>query len=255
MRKCAIITAGLVVATLLVGSTVARADYYIKQTKHTDAFTVMGQTQPAKDETNVTWISKTMGRFDNGDETTVIVDPAKKVMYWLNHSEKTYSEMPLLMGDILDKMVETASEDADEEGKAMAEQMGKLAGSMMEMDIKVTKTQETKKIEKWNCRKYLLEIKMAMGGATAESWATTDVKIDPNLYWMTANAMMAGQPGFEEGFKEMQKIEGVIVYQETKTKAMGAEVKSVDKVVDIQEKAAPAGTYSIPSGYKKVEGM
>ena len=255
MRKGAIITTGLVVAALLVVSAVARADYYIKQSKHTDPFTVMGQTQAAKDETTETWISKTMGRFDNADGTSVIVDPAKKVMYWLNHSEKTYSEIPLEMGEIVDKMIETASEDADEEGKAMAEQMGKLAGSMMEMDIKVTKTQETKKIEKWNCRKYLMEIKMPMGGATAESWATTDVKIDPQMYWMTVNAMMAGQPGFEEGVKEMKKIEGVIVYQVTNAKAMGAEVKSIDKVVDIQEKAAPAGTYSVPAGYKKVEGM
>ncbi|MCU0638780.1 MAG: DUF4412 domain-containing protein [Candidatus Krumholzibacteria bacterium] len=254
MRKCAIIPAGLVIG-LLLGSGVARADYYIKQAKHTDPFTVMGQTQAAKDETNVTWLSKTMGRFDNSDGTSVIVDPGKKVMYWLNHSEKTYSEIPLEIGNIIDKMVETASEDADEEEKAMAEQMGKLAGSMMQMDIKVTKTQETKKIEKWNCRKYVINVKMAMGGATSESWATTDVKIDPELYWVTVNALMSQQPGFEESFEEMKKIEGVIIYQETTSKAMGAEVRMIDKVVDIQEKAAPAGTYSVPAGYKKVEGM
>jgi len=255
MRANRIILAGLVVTGLLAASTAARADFYIKQVKHTDPFTVMGQTQAAKDETNVTWLSKTMGRFDNEDGTSVIVDPGKQVMYWLNHAEKTYSEMPLAMGDIIDKMVESASEDADEEGKAMAEQMGKLAGSMMQMEIKVTKTQETKKIEKWNCRKYIITVKMAMGGATSESWATTDIKIDPELYWVTANAFLSQQPGFEESFKEMKKIEGIVVYQETTSKAMGAEVKMIDKVVDIQEKAAPAGTFSVPSGYKKVEGM
>ncbi len=255
MRANRIILAGLVVLGLLAGSTVAKADYYIKQVKHTDPFTVMGQTQEAKDETNVTWLSKTMGRFDNADGTSVIVDPGKKVMYWLNHAEKTYSEMPLAMGDILNKMVEAAGEDADEEGKAMAEQMGKLAGSMMQMEVKVTKTQETKKIEKWNCRKYIMDIKMPMGTSTSNSWATTDIKIDPELYWVTVNAMMAGQPGFEEAFKEMKKIEGVVVYQELTSKMMGADIKMIDKIVEIDEKAAPAGTFSVPSGYKKVEGM
>ena len=43
-------------AALMSVAAVARPDTRIVQTTHQDSFTVMGQTQPAKDEQQVLWI-------------------------------------------------------------------------------------------------------------------------------------------------------------------------------------------------------
>jgi hypothetical protein len=43
----------------------------------------------------------------------------------------------------------------------------------------------------------------------------------------------------------------MIVYQETKSEAMGATMRMVEEVVEMGEKAAPAGAWDIPKGYKK----
>ena len=123
---------------------------------------------------------------------------------------------------------------------------------MGSIEAKVTPTSETKKIKNWNTRKYLIEMSMGrMMKADIEAWATEDIKIDPRLYYMAANAMMAGMGGLDTIIKEMQKVKGMIVYQETKSEAMGATMRMVEEVVEVAEKAAPAGAWDIPKGYKK----
>ena len=130
-----------------------------------------------------------------------------------------------------------------------------MKGMMGNMSAKVTETGETKKIGDWNCRKYLIEMDMGMGKSQSEAWATEDLRIDYSLYFTSANAMMASQPGFDKIVKEMQKVKGVIVYQTAKVKMMGAEVTSTTEVLECSDKAAPAGNYEVPAGYKKVKGM
>jgi len=123
------------------------------------------------------------------------------------------------------------------------------------MSVTVTETGETKKIGNWNCRKYLIDMNMAMGQSKAEAWATPDLKIDYNLYFTMANAMMAQMPGFDKMAQEMKKVKGVVVQQTAVTKMMGADVTSTTEIVEYEDKSAPAGTYEIPAGYKKVKSM
>jgi hypothetical protein len=87
----------------------------------------------------------------------------------------------------------------------------------------------------------------------AEAWASEDLKIDDNVYFTMANAMMASQPGFDKLVQEMKKVKGVIVYQTSKAKVMGQDMTSTVEVLEYTEKGAPAGTYDIPAGYKKVK--
>jgi hypothetical protein len=124
------------------------------------------------------------------------------------------------------------------------------------MSAKVTETGETKKIGSWNCRKYLIEMNMGMiGKSQMEAWATEDLKIDYGLYFTSANAMLAGQAGFDKIIQEMKKVKGVIVYQTATTSVMGADVESTTEILEVKETDAPAGTYDIPVGYKKVKGI
>ena len=239
----------LAVALLLFAGAALHAEIYIKQTRKTDPFTVMGQTQPEKVETLVSWYGKDRVRVDTSEETSIIVLGDKKVMYMINHAEMTYGEIPVgadLFGAI-------AGEAGGEEAKKGMEMAKQMAQSMMgSIQVKVTPTAETKKIKNWNARKYLIEMSMgSMMKANSEAWATEDVKVDPRLYYMAANAMMAGMGGLDTMIKEMQKVKGMIVYQETKSEAMGAAMRMVEEIVEVGEKAAPAGTFDIPKGYKK----
>lgn len=233
--------------TLLLGGA-AQADLYMKQNSRTDAFTVMGQSQPEKNQVVEYWFSKNRVRMNTGEMQSTIVDLDGKVMYALNHTDKTYSEMPLAIGDMIEKAVgEEGDEEATEAYRKMAESM--MAG----IEAKVTDSGETRKIKDWNCRKYVVEMTLPMGKSRAEIWATKDIKVDPKTYWTVANAMMASQPGFEKIMEEMKKIDGVVVESVTEAEVMGIKVKSTEDLLEIEEKAAPGGVFDIPKEYKKTE--
>jgi hypothetical protein len=55
---------------------------------------MMGQTQPAKDSTEITWIGKDRMRVEEGDRVTIVRADQKK-MYVLDAKAKTYSVLDL----------------------------------------------------------------------------------------------------------------------------------------------------------------
>ena len=75
------------------------------------------------------------------------------------------------------------------------------------------------------------------------------------MAYTMANGMMASMPGFEKILAEMKKIKGVVVFQTTVAKVMGQEMKSTTELLECSEKAAPAGHYDLPAGYKKAKGF
>jgi len=238
----------------------ARADIYMKQKVHTDALKVMGQTQPAKDEIMVFWLGENKARTDQEAGTSSLFLGEKKVLYLIDHNKKTYAEMPLDLNKMFDESAGAAAGDdpemAEAKKKMPAFMKNLMKGAMGSMSAKVTETGETKKIGSWNCRKYLIEMDMGMAGKTnSEAWATEDLKIDYSLYFTSANAMLASQPGFDKIVKEMQKVKGVIVYSTAKISVMGSDVTSTTELLECSDKSAPAGNYDVPAGYKKVKGF
>jgi Domain of unknown function (DUF4412) len=247
-------------AVFVFGTVQARADVYMKQKIHTDELKVMGQTQPAKDDIMVFWLSEGKARTDDeGDNNSSIFLADKKVLYLLDNNKRQYSEMPLDFDKMFEQASAQAGEDPDkaEALKKMPAFMKKMVKGVGEsMSAKVTETGETKTIGSWTCRKYLIEMSLGMmGKSQAEAWATEDLKIDYTLAFTMTNAMMAGQPGFEKIIQEMKKVKGVIVYQVSKVSAMGADVTSTMELLECSDKPVPAGTYEIPAGYKKVKNL
>jgi len=252
----------LAVAALVffvIATVQARADIYMKQKVHTDELKVMGQTQPAKDEISVIWLGENLARMDQAAGTSSILLGDKKILLMIDHNKKQYSEMPLDLEKMFDEAAAAGAGDDPEMAEAKKKMpgfmKGMMKGMMGNMSAKVTETGETKKIGDWNCRKYLIEMDMGMGKSQAEAWATEDLKIDYGLYFTSANAMLASQPGFDKIVKEMQKVKGVIVYQTAKISAMGADITSTTELLECSDKSAPAGNYDIPAGYKKVKGI
>lgn len=242
---------GFVVVALLALSAPTAADTFIKQSAHTDAFAVMGQEQPAKDDTTITWLAEDKAYMLSGDNKAFILRADKGIMYFIDHAAQTYSEMPLeALGDVK-KM---AGIEDDEEAAQAAEMMQGLASGMMaSMKVTVTPTDEEKKVGDWNTKKYVVEMKMPMGSLTSEIWASKDIKLDYDLFRTISNSFMAMMPGFQNTLKEMEKIEGVSVLSVTETNMMGARVKSTTELLECSEKEAPDGTFDLPEGYKKVD--
>ncbi|MFQ6110301.1 MAG: DUF4412 domain-containing protein [Candidatus Aminicenantales bacterium] len=234
---------------LLVSS--LQADIFIKQKRHTDAFQVMGKTEPAKDEVTVMWMAKHNARVDQGESGAIIILKDKNIMYMINHEEKTYTEMPFTgTSDILTRAISKSG--LSEEEKAEAQKFMKGFMKMMKPKVAVSATGEKQKIKDWNCSKYILKAQMMGTTSTSEIWATEDIKIDYELFRALSSAFLGQQPGFQEMFKEMQKIKGVAVLTRSTASMMGAEVKSTEELVEVADRKAPAGTYEVPEGYKKV---
>jgi hypothetical protein len=236
-KKITWIVVSLFALLLILMPALTKADTLIKKTKHTDAATIMGQTQPAKDEEGVTWIAKDKMREDMGEESTIIRFDINKI-YTVNNLEKTYSEidLPIDMEKIL---------------SAEAKQMMQV----MKLTATLTDTKETQQIRTWNCKKYLLNISASMMGMdmpmTVEIWNTKDLGIDPDLYKKFYSLTLQLNPMFKDAMPELQKMEGITVLEKFSMTVMGAEQKYQEEVISVEKKDAPAGTYDLPQGYTK----
>ena len=233
---------------LLFAAVQVRADVFMKQKVHTDAFDMMGRSEPAKDATIVMWLTEDKARFDHDDGTSWLFYGDKRIFYRIDHNKREYAGIPLNF-KILFK---GAAGNDTQKAKGTAKRPG-----FMNMSAKVTKTKETKMIGAWNCRKYLVQMSLGMAGTvTSESWVTEDIKIDYAMAFATTHAMLSVMSGFEDFLKEMMKIKGVVVYETSKTRTMRGEAGTTTKeLVEYTETAAPAGTYDIPAGYKKIESL
>jgi hypothetical protein len=223
----------IVLATVLLLS----ADVYIKTNVHTDAFAMMGQNQPAKDEVTEQWLGNNQ-MVNMMKDKAMILDMNKNVMFIVNPKDKTYVQttLPLDMAKLLPK-----------EAAAMM--------SMMKMTVKVTANGQTQKIDKWNCSGYDIEMNMMMMPMKMKVWATTDVPFD----WKSFAKMYANvskvQFMDDAAIAEFKKINGFQVASEMNMDMMGAKMKVTSKVVEITQKPAPAGIYAVPAGYTKMDTL
>lgn len=216
------------------------ADVYIKTKNHTDAVEMAGQKQPAKDEISEQWVAG--DKFANVTPgQTMVVDLSKKAMYVIYHNTKSYVEAKLPL-DI---------------SKLIPEQLAQMMG-MMKMTVKVAATGETKKIGKWNCKGYDVDVDMTMMKIKTKSWVTTDVPFDWETYsekmysvFMKATMVMLD----EKALNEFKKMKGFQVAAEVSMSLMGQSVTSTSNVLEISQKPAPPGIYSVPAGYTKKDKL
>ena len=223
----------LIVLTLPLA---AGADTLYTMKSHTDAIKMGGQSQPAKDSTIKIWAAGDRMRRDDGDQS-MIFRLDKSRLYIVDHADKTYSEIALPID--LRKMMPKGSE-------AMADQIA--AG--MKVTVQVAPRDETKKVNQWNARRYDVTVQSAMGMKIATTmWVSKEVDGFAGFNKM-AGAMASLQPGSGEWVKQLEKIDGFPVLTESQVDALGAKFGTREELVAVETKAAPAGTYDLPAGYK-----
>ena len=224
----------------------ANADVFMKNRQHSDTTQIMGQNQPAKDVVETIWLTAKGYRSDN-PENSIILRLDLKKMLMIDHSDKTYMEMPLDMNKM---MPQESGQDA--EGQAAFQGMMK---NMMKMEVAVTATGETKKIGKWKCKKYIMTMKTFMGVINNEIWATENLTVDKDLYAGMGASMMAGMPGMQASMADMtlelKKIKGVRVYTTVTQEMMGQKIRHTTELLEFKEGKAPAGLFKTPKGYQQ----
>lgn len=213
------------------------ADIYIQQKTHSDAFSIMGQNTPEKNEISHMWIGKNK-MATLGKDMSFIVNLDKKEIVMINHKNKTYVPMTLPLQ--LDKYFPA--------------QMLQMMGGVT---VTVNPTGETQTINSWKCQGYDMNIKMMMMNMKTKVWASTDVPFDwknfqDTLYMEFAKVSM--RLG-EDSAQELKKIDGFQIKSEMSVSMMGQEMKTTQEVVEISKKSAPAGTYTVPAGYTKQDKL
>jgi len=227
----------LIAFALAFSPAIANADHIIKGKKHTDAFNMMGRSEPEKDEDTTTWLGKDKMRQDVGEVTTLIrLD--KNKMYMINHSEKSYSEMDLPFD--LEKMLPP-------EAKQMMD--------AMDISSSITDTGETQTINNWKCKKYLVEISVSMMGMgmpiKMDMWTSKDLGVNLNEFKELYTKTLAANPMFKDIIQDFEKIDGYPVVTEFSMDMMGAQQKYREEVISVEKTGVPAGTYDLAEGYTK----
>ncbi len=243
--KSTFITLSMICLLMVAFASIASADSYFKQQTYTSAMEMMGQSSPERYDTTETWMTKNRAYTALPENYSFLIKVDENIGISINHNDKSYAVIPLDFDVLLAEATKSAEEA--EEAKIMAEQM------MGTLDVSVTASEETKKINDWNTKKYILEIKMGMMSTTSEIWATQDIDIDYNLYYLATNAMMASFPGFEDLVSEFNKIKGISVLTTGELEMMGTKSTSSNKLLEYKDANPPAGIYEIPEGYTKIE--
>lgn len=212
------------------------AEVYIKQKIHTDEMNIMGQTQPASDTIMEMWMGKNkMAMHQEGQSFIVNLD--KKVFYMINNEQKTYIEMELPV----------------DYSKYLPEEMAQMAQMMGSVSVSVQPTSETQVINGFNCKGYDVAMDMMMFKVKTRVWASKEVPFDWKTFMDQGYLEMfkVTMRLNDQSIKEFLEIDGFWIKSETSMDVMGTSVGSTQEVVEISDKAAPAGTFSVPEGYTK----
>ncbi|HXK60049.1 MAG TPA: DUF4412 domain-containing protein [Acidobacteriota bacterium] len=229
--------AALLFAIVAGVATFVNADTLIRLKSHSDAFTIMGQTQPARDDTQEIWIGQNqMATITK--EGTFIVDLGRNVLNIVDHSRKSYVEMtlPFDMKDYLPP------------------QMAQMIGATK---VTVTPKGTTQQVNQWNCNGYDVVMDMGMMKIKSVIWASTDVPFDWAQFFerFGKHFMKASMRVNDDAVAEYGKIQGFQVKADTVIDMMGAEMKASSVVTEISEKPAPPGIYSVPAGYTRQDKL
>lgn len=237
---------GLVVLVLLALPIMAQAGTKMTYRVQTDAYQMQGQQFPARDDTATYWLSGSKVRVDQADTATFIFDTANDQLLMLNHKDNSYTQVPI--GAFEDIIMERAGKDS----AAIAQ--AKSMMQMMHMKTKVQPTEETKTIGDYDCKKYVMEVEIAMTTSKTTLWTTQEVDVDAGLVMRASQAIKAFLPGFDEAIQEMQKIEGLPVKSTTQATIMGVTMNTENELLNVNSGVEVASAkFEIPEGYTETK--
>lgn len=248
MKKFALIIILILFVALFLG-----ADVYTKSVERVKAFELMGKKQQETLQMKDRWYGKSK-YAEIGKDHTMIIDLDKQKMLLALHNNKIYFEIPT---DIDGKKLLTF----------IAAEYPKVAEAIKSIritDAKVDLRTEKKKIANWDCTASEFEMVIMIPAVNMmpkfkmKMWMTNDLPKDYERFkemgefFMTSIVAMLNID--ESSQKEMEKMESVDGFQiatEITVEIFGARIEIESQSLEVTEKPAPPGTYSVPYGYEK----
>jgi len=248
MKKLALIVIVILLVTLFLG-----ADVYTKSVERVKAFEVMGKKQKETMQMKEHWFGKNK-YAEIGKDFNMIIDLDKEKMYFVLHNPKIYFEFPTdLEGDKLLEFITFLSPKVAEAIK-----------SIKITDAKVNLRNETKKIANWNCTASEFEMVLIIPAINMmpkfkiKMWMTNDLPKDYEKHAKMGEFFIKSILGIlnidENSKKELDKLEAVDGFQiaaEVTVEIFGSRIDVESQSLEVTEKPAPSGTYSVPRGYTK----
>ena len=241
----------LVIVVILLVSIFLSADVYVKRMEKMSAFEMMGKTNPETVEIKEMWLGE--NKFAQlSKAVSVILDYEQEKLYLIIHPEKIYFEFPTnidretLLAMLPPKAVEIVS-------------------SIEVTGVNVNIGGPKKKVANWNCDGAEIEMTIMVPAAgimpkyKVKFWTTKDVSFDYKKYSQAAEEFFVRYIlGIvkidEDSRKELEKMETVDGFQvaaDVTVTIFGSVINIEMQVLEIEERPAPPGVYSVPKGYTK----
>ncbi len=231
----------LILAVVCAATTVS-ADVYVKIENHTGEYYRGGMIVPAEDDSSEMWIAGKKLAFIT-DTLKLVIDLEKNLFTMVTLSDNGYfqGELPLDFGKFL----------PEQEAGQVA--MYKYQGSVKKLDQK-------KKVGQWNCQGYeILNWVPYQGGKVNErdmvAWVTTEVPCDLKTLNEMTRHLLTLSNFTDELITDLMTIEGLRIAADSVSYNEGIAITTTERVVVLEEKDAPAGTYGVPAGGVKKEAL
>ena len=242
----------LVIIVILLVSIFLSADVYVKRMEKMSAFEMMGKTNPETVEIKEMWHGENrFAQLSKG--LSIILDYEQEKLYLIIHPQKSYFEFPTNLDR--EKLLAMLPPKAVE-----------FVSSIEITGASVNTGGPKKKIANWNCEGTEMEMTIMVPAAgimpkyKIKFWTTKDVSFDYKKYSKAAEDFFVkyilGIINIDEASrKELEKMEAVEGFQvgaEVTVTIFGSVVNVEMQVLEIEERPAPPGVYSVPKDYTKM---
>lgn len=244
----------MIVILVLLFSLFLGADVYMKTVETVKPFEMMGKKQPEQTEIRERWMGQDKFALFS-KEYSLVIDNNKGKFLLIIHGPKIYFELPtdITKEKILELLLGVSPKAAE------------VIRSITITDVKYNPVGETKKIANWNCSSSEFEMVIMIPAMNMmpkfkmKMWTTKDLPADYKKYTKAGEEFFVkyilGMVNIDENSKkameEMTKSDGFEIASEITVNIFGAEIKMESQCLEIEEKPAPSGTYSVPAGYTK----
>jgi hypothetical protein len=248
MKKFALIVVLILLVSLFLG-----ADVYTKSVERVKAFELMGKKQKETLQMKERWYGKNK-YAEIGKDYTTIIDLEKEKMYLALHEPKIYFEIPAdLDGHKLLDFI-----------RSLSPKFGEAIKSIKITDVKVNFGTETKKIANWDCTASEFEMIIIipainmMPKLKMRMWMTDDLPSEYEKFTELGEFFMKSIISMlnidDDSQKELAKLEDVGGFQiagEITVEIFGTKIEIEAQSLEVTEKPAPLGIYSVPKDYAK----
>jgi hypothetical protein len=244
----------MLVILLFLFSIFLGADVYMKTVETVRPFEMMGKRAPEQTEIRERWMSQNKFALFM-KEYSMVIDQEKGKLLLIIHEPKIYFELPtdITRDKILD-LIQRLSPKAAE-----------VVRSITITDMKYTPLGETKKIANWSCSSSEFEMVIMVPALNMmpkfkmKMWTTKDLPAEYKKYTKAAEEFFTkyvlGLVNIDENSKKvmakMGESQGFEIATEIIVNIFGSEILMESQCLEVAERPAPPGTYSVPPGYTK----